>query len=134
MVRRDKFPYTNNIKLTQLYPTSQMLEEIITFGCSPNKAIVGANAFAHESGIHQHGVLSKSSDLRETHDAGVRRRLTPTSSSANTSVVSAPLRDRFEKLGQHAHSPEQLSMRSTTASQSLPTERNPSTTRTSSAC
>ena len=58
MVRRDKLPYTNNIKLNQLYPTSQMLAEFISFGCSPNKAVVGANAFAHESGIHQHGMMA----------------------------------------------------------------------------
>jgi 2-isopropylmalate synthase len=56
--RRDKFPYTNNIVMPQLYPASQMLGEIISFGAAPNKAIVGANAFAHESGIHQHGVLA----------------------------------------------------------------------------
>jgi 2-isopropylmalate synthase len=58
MVRRDKFPYTNNIVLSQLYPTSQMLAECIAFGCPPNKAVVGANAFAHESGIHQHGMMA----------------------------------------------------------------------------
>ncbi len=56
--RRDKFPYTNNIHMRQLYPTSKLLAELISFGCSPNKAVVGANAFAHESGIHQHGMLS----------------------------------------------------------------------------
>jgi len=59
MVRRDKFPYTNNIVMSELYPTSQMLSELISFGCSPNKAVVGANAFAHESGIHQHGMLAQ---------------------------------------------------------------------------
>ena len=58
MVRRDKFPYTNNIKMEKLYPTSKILAEFISFGCSPNKAVVGANAFAHESGIHQHGVMA----------------------------------------------------------------------------
>jgi 2-isopropylmalate synthase len=58
MVRRDKFPYTNNIVLSQLHPTSQMLAECIAFGCSPNKAVVGANAFAHESGIHQDGMMA----------------------------------------------------------------------------
>jgi 2-isopropylmalate synthase len=58
MVRRDKLPFTNNIKLNQLFPTSQMLAEFISFGCSPNKAVVGANAFAHESGIHQHGMMA----------------------------------------------------------------------------
>ncbi len=44
--------------MTELYPTSQLLGEIISFSCPPNKAVVGKNAFAHESGIHQHGVLS----------------------------------------------------------------------------
>ncbi|WP_263383829.1 2-isopropylmalate synthase [Granulicella arctica] len=58
MVRRDKFPYNSNIVMNQLFPTSQMLSECISFGCSPNKAVVGANAFAHESGIHQHGMLA----------------------------------------------------------------------------
>jgi 2-isopropylmalate synthase len=56
--RRDKFPYTNGIVMRQLYPTSRLLAELISFGCSPNKAVVGANAFAHESGIHQHGMLA----------------------------------------------------------------------------
>jgi 2-isopropylmalate synthase len=56
--RNDRYPYTNNIVMTELYPTSKMLGEIISFQCSPNKAVVGANAFAHESGIHQHGVLA----------------------------------------------------------------------------
>src|ERR1700692_1150087 len=58
MVRRDKFPYTNNIVLSQLYPTSQTRAYVIAFGCPPNKAAVGANAFAHESGIHQDGVMA----------------------------------------------------------------------------
>jgi 2-isopropylmalate synthase len=49
---------TCSIKLDQLYPTSQVLGQIITFKPSPNKAIVGSNAFAHESGIHQHGMLA----------------------------------------------------------------------------
>ena len=56
--RRDKFPWRNNIQMTELYPTSRLLGELISFGCSPNKAVVGANAFAHESGIHQHGMLA----------------------------------------------------------------------------
>ena len=57
-VRADKMPFENNIDTTQLFPTSQMLSSIISFGVQPNKAIVGRNAFAHEAGIHQHGVLS----------------------------------------------------------------------------
>jgi 2-isopropylmalate synthase len=56
--RRDRYPYTNSIVMTELYPASKLLGEIISFCCSPNKAVVGKNAFAHESGIHQHGVLA----------------------------------------------------------------------------
>ncbi|HKF46223.1 MAG TPA: 2-isopropylmalate synthase [Terracidiphilus sp.] len=57
-VRSDKYSVSTGIKLDQLYPTSQVLGNIITFRPSPNKAVVGANAFAHESGIHQHGMLA----------------------------------------------------------------------------
>jgi 2-isopropylmalate synthase len=56
--RHDRYPYKTNLVMTELYPTSSMLGEIISFTCPPNKAVVGKNAFAHESGIHQHGVLS----------------------------------------------------------------------------
>jgi 2-isopropylmalate synthase len=58
MVRADKMPYRTDIEASQLYPISQILSSIISFGVQPNKAIVGRNAFAHEAGIHQHGVLS----------------------------------------------------------------------------
>jgi 2-isopropylmalate synthase len=56
-VRKDKLPYAHNIVMNQIYPTSQMLTECISFGAAPNKAIVGANAFAHAAGIHQHGMM-----------------------------------------------------------------------------
>ena len=57
-VRADRYGVTTSIQLDKLVPTSQTLGQIITFAPSPNKAIVGANAFAHESGIHQHGMLA----------------------------------------------------------------------------
>jgi 2-isopropylmalate synthase len=57
-VRGDRYGISTGIKLENLYPTSQTLGQIITFKPSPNKAIVGDNAFAHESGIHQHGMLA----------------------------------------------------------------------------
>jgi 2-isopropylmalate synthase len=57
-VRGDQYGMSTNIKLEKLYDTSQVLGQIITFRPSPNKAIVGENAFAHESGIHQHGMLA----------------------------------------------------------------------------
>jgi 2-isopropylmalate synthase len=105
MVRRDHFPYKCAIKMEQLYPTSQMLGEIISFHCSPNKAIVGANAFAHESGIHQHGVLSNPL----TYEI-----MTPASVGVpHTNIVLGKhsgrraLADRLEKLG-HTLTREQL--------------------------
>jgi 2-isopropylmalate synthase len=57
-VRADQFPVQSNIVLDRLYPVSQLLASVISFAPSPNKAIVGSNAFAHEAGIHQHGMLS----------------------------------------------------------------------------
>lgn len=57
-VRADKISVRHKIDTTQLYPASQLLSSIISFDVQPNKAIVGRNAFAHEAGIHQHGVLS----------------------------------------------------------------------------
>jgi 2-isopropylmalate synthase len=56
-VRADHVPFHTNIKTELLYPASQLLASMITFGPQPNKAIVGANAFAHEAGIHQDGYL-----------------------------------------------------------------------------
>lgn len=55
--RPDMMPYTTNIVTEMIYPASQLLSSITGFSVQPNKAIVGANAFAHESGIHQDGML-----------------------------------------------------------------------------
>jgi 2-isopropylmalate synthase len=57
-VRSDRLPYTCGVRTEEIYPASQLLSEIIGFDVQPNKAVVGRNAFAHEAGIHQHGVLS----------------------------------------------------------------------------
>ncbi|MGQ9545804.1 MAG: 2-isopropylmalate synthase [Dehalococcoidia bacterium] len=58
--RRDFFGLTTNIDTTQIYRTSRLVSELTGFPIQPNKAIVGANAFRHQSGIHQDGVLKKS--------------------------------------------------------------------------
>jgi 2-isopropylmalate synthase len=57
-VRADRYGVRNGIVLEKLYPVSQLLGETISFKPAPNKAIVGENAFAHEAGIHQHGMLA----------------------------------------------------------------------------
>lgn len=57
-VRADQLSFETNVNTRALYPTSQLLSSIIGFEVQPNKAIVGRNAFAHEAGIHQHGVIN----------------------------------------------------------------------------
>jgi 2-isopropylmalate synthase len=59
--RADIFPFYTGIHTEHLYSASELLTSLITFGPQPNKAIVGANAFAHEAGIHQDGYLKEKS-------------------------------------------------------------------------
>jgi 2-isopropylmalate synthase len=56
-VRADRYPFHTAVVSEQLFPASQLLSEITSVGVQPNKAIVGRNAFAHEAGIHQDGVI-----------------------------------------------------------------------------
>ncbi len=56
-VRKESFGVTTNIKLDQLFPASRLLTEVTGAVVAPNKAVVGANAFAHEAGIHQDGII-----------------------------------------------------------------------------
>ncbi|HEY7856761.1 MAG TPA: 2-isopropylmalate synthase [Terriglobales bacterium] len=56
-VRRDAMPFESGVQLNQLHPTSRLLSAITGVEVQPNKAIVGRNAFAHEAGIHQDGML-----------------------------------------------------------------------------
>jgi 2-isopropylmalate synthase len=62
--RQDIFPCDTRVDTTQIVPASRMVAGITGFAVQPNKAVVGANAFAHESGIHQDGVLKH----RETYE------------------------------------------------------------------
>ena len=62
--RQDIFPCNVDLDTTQIVPCSRLVSGITGFVVQPNKAIVGANAFAHESGIHQDGVLKS----RETYE------------------------------------------------------------------
>jgi len=56
--RQDFFGYTTNINTKQIYNSSRLISAITGVPVQPNKAVVGKNAFAHEAGIHQHGVLA----------------------------------------------------------------------------
>jgi 2-isopropylmalate synthase len=110
-VRGDRYGVSTSIKLDQIYATSQVLGQIITFRPSPNKAIVGDNAFAHESGIHQHGMLAN-----------------PLCYEINT--PAAPL-FAIASSNSASHSPARSCSKRTTASSPSPTARKTSTTRTS---
>ena len=63
-VRNDVLPFTTGIETTHIYNSSRLLSTIIGFPIARNKAIVGENAFSHEAGIHQDGVLK----YRQTYE------------------------------------------------------------------
>lgn len=71
--RKDYFDGETKLNTKQIYRTSKLLSTIIGIAVPPNKAIVGANAFAHESGIHQHGVLKERStyEIMSSADIGI---------------------------------------------------------------
>ncbi len=106
-VRRDVFPCSvSHIDTTQIVPTSRLVSSITGFAVQPNKAIVGANAFAHESGIHQDGVLKS----RETYEI---MRAEDVGWSANRIVLGKhsgrnAFRTRLKELGIEFDSEEAL--------------------------
>ena len=60
-IREDKYPYETNLKLNEIKRTSDLVARLTGMSIQANKAVVGKNAFAHESGIHQDGVLKHAS-------------------------------------------------------------------------
>lgn len=95
--RQDLFNIETGIDTTQIVPTSRLVSSITGFPVQPNKAIVGANAFAHESGIHQDGVLKhrETYEIMKAEDVGW---------GANKMIMGkhsgrAAFRSRLEELG-----------------------------------
>jgi 2-isopropylmalate synthase len=95
--RRDVLPYKTNIDTTRIHPVSRLVYSIIGMQAPLNKPIVGANAFAHEAGIHQHGVLAN----RQTYEI-----MTPESVGLNTNKMILgkhsgrhAVEDRLKDLG-----------------------------------
>ena len=72
-VRPDRLPYRTGIDTRQLYPASQLLTQLTGEPVQANKAIVGRNAFAHEAGIHQDGMLKdrRTYEIMRPEDVGV---------------------------------------------------------------
>src|SRR5258708_17853156 len=72
-VRHDRYPYETGVVGEHIFPASQMLSEITGVPVQPNKAITGRNAFAHEAGIHQDGMLKNplTYEIMTPHSVGV---------------------------------------------------------------
>lgn len=102
--RPDIYPAKNRINTTELLATSKLLEQITGQGVQPNKAIVGKNAFAHESGIHQHGMLSnrQTYEIMTPEDVGYKSQLILGKHSGRNAIQS-----RLQELGIEVE-PEQL--------------------------
>lgn len=96
-VRKDIYSATTDINTHQIVPASKLVSVITGFPVQPNKAIVGANAFAHEAGIHQDGVLKR----RETYEIMQAEEV---GWNANKLILGkhsgrAAVRDRYLKMG-----------------------------------
>ena len=95
--RRDELGFRSGVRTREIYPSSRLLTSMTGVPVQPNKAVVGKNAFAHEAGIHQHGVISRAITYEIMTPRSVGR-------PSNTLVLGkhsgrAGLRKRYEQLG-----------------------------------
>lgn len=104
--RHDRLGVTTGLDTTQIVPASRLVSSVTGFPVQPNKAIVGANAFAHESGIHQDGVLKhrETYEIMTAQDVGWK---------TNRMVMGkhsgrAAFRSRLEELGTTFSSDKEL--------------------------
>lgn len=95
--RKDIFPVETNIDTAHILPTSRLVSSVTGFPVQPNKAIVGANSFAHESGIHQDGVLKhrETYEIMRAEDVGWNTNKIVLGKHSGRAAVKA----RFEALG-----------------------------------
>ncbi|MHA3790274.1 2-isopropylmalate synthase [Sphingomonas sp. YL-JM2C] len=96
-VRQDVMPYATNVVSTEITRASRLISGITGFQVQPNKAIVGANAFAHESGIHQDGMIKDSSTYEIMTPESVG--LTHSSLVMGKHSGRAAFRQKLEELG-----------------------------------
>jgi 2-isopropylmalate synthase len=98
-IRQDFYGLTTNIKTERLYPISRMVSTITGLKVQRNKAIVGQNAFAHEAGIHQDGMLKERStyEIMRPEEVGVPK----TDLVLGKHSGRHALRDRVTELGYH---------------------------------
>ena len=94
-VRKDSFGVTTGIRMEELFRTSRMLTEITGAQVAPNKAIVGANAFAHEAGIHQDGIIKNplTYEIMSPQSVGVPARSLVLGKHSGRNALRMTLRD-----------------------------------------
>ena len=99
IMRTHKLAYDTHINTKKIYPTSRLVSKLMNMPVQPNKAIVGKNAFAHSSGIHQDGILKQREnyEIIDPHDVGI----------ASSEIIltarsgRAALNHHLERLGYH---------------------------------
>lgn len=96
-IRKDIYPYETGINLQEIKRTSQLVSKLTNVVIQPNKAIVGRNAFAHESGIHQDGVLKNPETYEIISPALIGEGEVPLVLGKHSG--RAAFRDRAEKMG-----------------------------------
>jgi 2-isopropylmalate synthase len=103
-VRRDALPVTTNIVTTEITRASRLISGITGFQVQPNKAIVGANAFAHESGIHQDGMLKDSStyEIMTPESVGLTRSSLVMGKHSGRAAFREKLKELGYELGDNA--------------------------------
>ncbi len=95
--RKDLLHYSTNIDTTQIYRASRLVSELTGMPVQPNKAIVGSNAFSHESGIHQDGIIKE----RTTYEIIDPRSVGLTGTTLSLGKLSGrhAFRKRLEEIG-----------------------------------
>ncbi len=102
--RKDHMPYTTNIRSELITRASHLVSTITGFVVQPNKAIVGANAFAHEAGIHQDGMLKDSNtyEIMTPESVGLRKSNLVMGKHSGRHAFRQKLEDLGYKLGDNA--------------------------------
>lgn len=102
--RHDYLPYYTDIKTEEIFRTSRLLTQLTGLFVQRNKAVVGDNAFAHEAGIHQHGVLQERStyEIMTPESVGIPKNLLVLGKHSGRHAF----KDRLEELGFHLNDEE----------------------------
>lgn len=102
--RADAYPFTHNINTEMIMKSSKTLSQITGFNVQPNKAIVGANAFAHESGIHQDGMLkhTQTYEIMTPESVGLKKSELVMGKHSGRNAFKSKLKELGYELGDNA--------------------------------